>query len=94
MKKSKGASMFNTYYMQLRLERSDFVNRNDELTRILERVVEIGLRGGWAEFKDTPLSLPLIQLAPPRSRRPTAEEPNSTSFVATDAERPSTESPS
>ncbi|KAJ3476498.1 hypothetical protein NLI96_g11116 [Meripilus lineatus] len=38
--------------------------RNDELTRILERVVEIGLRGGWAEFEDTPLPLPMIQLAP------------------------------
>ncbi|KAF8801428.1 OPA3-domain-containing protein [Phlegmacium glaucopus] len=38
--------------------------RNDELARILERVVEIGLRGGWAEFQDTPLQLPRIQLAP------------------------------
>ncbi|KAJ7572547.1 OPA3-domain-containing protein [Mycena floridula] len=32
--------------------------RNDELSRILERVVEIGLRGGWAEFENTPLQLP------------------------------------
>jgi len=39
--------------------------KNDELKRILERVVEIGLRGGWAEFHDTPLQLPRIQLAPP-----------------------------
>ena len=39
--------------------------RNDELGRILERVVEIGLRGGWAEFEGTPLMLPRIQLAPP-----------------------------
>jgi len=38
--------------------------RNDELTRILTRVVEIGLRGGWAEFEGTPLILPKIQLAP------------------------------
>ncbi|TFK32595.1 optic atrophy 3 protein-domain-containing protein [Crucibulum laeve] len=38
--------------------------RNDELARILERVVEIGLRGGWAEFQDTPLQFPRIQLAP------------------------------
>ena len=37
--------------------------RNDELGRILERVVEIGLRGGWAEFEETPLMLPRIQLA-------------------------------
>lgn len=39
--------------------------RNDELERILERVVEIGLRGGWAEFEGTPLTLPRIQFAPP-----------------------------
>ncbi|KAH7918568.1 OPA3-domain-containing protein, partial [Leucogyrophana mollusca] len=38
--------------------------RNDELARILERVVEIGLRGGWAEFEDTPLKVPRVQLAP------------------------------
>lgn len=40
--------------------------RNDELSRILERVVEIGLRGGWAEFQDTPLQIPRIKLPPPR----------------------------
>jgi len=39
--------------------------RNDELGKILERVVEIGLRGGWVEFEGTPLMLPRIQLAPP-----------------------------
>ncbi|KAH9930853.1 OPA3-domain-containing protein [Fomitopsis serialis] len=45
--------------------------RNDELARILERVVEIGLRGGWAEFEGTPLQLPRIQLArPPSSPSP------------------------
>lgn len=38
--------------------------RNDELTRILERIVEIGLRGGWAEFEGTPLALPQISLSP------------------------------
>ncbi|OCH86205.1 OPA3-domain-containing protein [Obba rivulosa] len=41
--------------------------RNDELTRILEHIVEIGLRGGWAEFENTPLALPRIQLAPSRA---------------------------
>lgn len=40
--------------------------RNDELQRILERVVEIGLRGGWAEFQDSPVQLPRVQLG----RRP------------------------
>ncbi|KAG5634886.1 hypothetical protein H0H81_000416 [Sphagnurus paluster] len=39
-------------------------HRNDELSRILQRVVEIGLRGGWAEFEDTPLQIPRIQLSP------------------------------
>ncbi|KAI6037788.1 hypothetical protein EDC04DRAFT_3091085, partial [Pisolithus marmoratus] len=32
--------------------------RNDELQRVMERVVEIGLRGGWVEFEDTPLKVP------------------------------------
>ena len=36
--------------------------RARELARILDRVVEIGLRGGWAELQDTPLQIPRIQL--------------------------------
>ena len=45
------------------------VRRHDELQRILQRVVEIGLRGGWAEFEGTPLPLPRIDLTkkPPPS---------------------------
>ncbi|KAL0071206.1 hypothetical protein AAF712_001772 [Marasmius tenuissimus] len=39
--------------------------RNDELSRILQRMVEIGLRGGWAEFEETPLQIPHINLAQP-----------------------------
>ena len=38
--------------------------RNEKLARILEQVVEIGLRAGWGEFQDTPLQLPKIQLSP------------------------------
>ncbi|PPR06225.1 hypothetical protein CVT24_000616 [Panaeolus cyanescens] len=45
-------------------EQSEERQRNDELARILERIVEIGLRGGWAQFADTPLQLPRINLAP------------------------------
>ena len=45
----------------------DILCRNDELARILERVVEIGLSGGWAELQDTPLHPPHIQLAPHRT---------------------------
>ena len=43
--------------------------RHDELARILQRVVEIGLRGGWAEFEGTPLPLPHIDIThrPPPS---------------------------
>ncbi|KAJ7286968.1 OPA3-domain-containing protein [Mycena rebaudengoi] len=41
--------------------------RNDEMHRIMERIVEYGLRGGWAEFDGTPLQLPRIQLVPPQS---------------------------
>lgn len=37
---------------------------NAELSRILQRIVEIGMRGGWAEFEGTPLQIPRIQLAP------------------------------
>jgi len=47
--------------------------RNDELARILERVVEIGLRGGWAEFEGTPIAFPLVQLSP----RPPPQSPES-----------------
>ena len=62
-------------------------SRNDELGRILERVVEIGLRGGWAEFEGTPLMLPRVQLAPPNARtlsievdgNPPSETPSSRS---------------
>ncbi|KAI0044120.1 OPA3-domain-containing protein [Auriscalpium vulgare] len=46
--------------------------RNVELTRILERVVEIGLRGGWAEMQDTPLQIPRIQFNVDASRNPPA----------------------
>jgi len=38
--------------------------RNEKLSRILEQVVEIGLRGGWGELQDTPLQIPRIQLPP------------------------------
>ncbi|KAH8992213.1 optic atrophy 3 protein-domain-containing protein [Lactarius akahatsu] len=40
--------------------------RSRELARILDRVVDIGLRGGWAELQDTPLQIPRIQLNIPR----------------------------
>ena len=55
-------------------------DRNDELGRILERVVEIGLRGGWTEFESTPLQLPRIQLAPHRPY------PSSTNETRTESE--------
>jgi hypothetical protein len=46
-------------------QRSDTsLRRNNELSRILERIVEIGMRGGWAEFEATPLQIPRIQLTP------------------------------
>lgn len=60
--------------------------RNDELTRILERVVEIGLRGGWAEFEDTPLALPRIQLNP--SRPSQSSLPSDTSSDISDSNSP------
>ena len=38
------------------------ITRNEKLSRVLEQVVEIGLRGGWGELQDTPLRIPRIQL--------------------------------
>jgi hypothetical protein len=32
--------------------------RSEELSRILSRIVDIGLRGGWAEFEDNPVPIP------------------------------------
>jgi len=40
---------------------SEESQRNDELTRVLGKIVDVGLRGGWAEFEDTPLRLPNVQ---------------------------------
>ena len=45
--------------------------RTNEIARIVERVVEIGLRGGWAEFEDTPLKIPRVDLVQ------TSSEPSS-----------------
>ncbi|KIM49595.1 hypothetical protein M413DRAFT_407766 [Hebeloma cylindrosporum] len=50
-------------------EQSEEKQRNDQLARILERVVEIGLRGGWAEFEGSPVQLPKVNLAPHRPRQ-------------------------
>ncbi|KAJ7935310.1 optic atrophy 3 protein-domain-containing protein [Mycena leptocephala] len=35
--------------------------RNEDLTRLTQRIVEFGLRGGWAEFEGTPLQLPAFR---------------------------------
>jgi len=66
---------------------SEEKERNDELTRILERIVEIGLRGGWAEFEDTPLALPRIELVPPSQRSRAQSAPSDSS--STPSEPPS-----
>lgn len=34
-------------------------DRNEEITRVLLKVVDIGIRGGWAEFEDHPIQLPV-----------------------------------
>jgi len=47
--------------------------RYDDLARIVERVVEIGLRGGWAEFEDTPLRVPRVDLVSPSVRMKAAK---------------------
>ncbi|OJT02012.1 OPA3-like protein [Trametes pubescens] len=49
--------------------------RHDEIARILHRVVEIGLRGGWAEFEGTPLQLPRVDIA----RKPPSDSSSTSS---------------
>jgi hypothetical protein len=40
--------------------------RNEELARVLTRIVDVGLRGGWAQFEDNPIQLPRINYSPNR----------------------------
>lgn len=42
--------------------------RNDELNNILNRLVNVGIRGGWAELNDTPLVVPQVRVVPPARR--------------------------
>lgn len=55
-----------------------------ELSRILERVVGIGIRGGWAELQDTPLQLPNIQLFKPPPHAPYDSETSPSSSLDDD----------
>ena len=64
--------------------------RNNELTRILERVVSIGLRGGWAELEDTPLALPRMQFVPQSS--PASLESSSSPDTPADTSSPLSDS--
>ncbi|KIJ31841.1 hypothetical protein M422DRAFT_36100 [Sphaerobolus stellatus SS14] len=43
--------------------------RSDELARILENIVNIGLRGGWVAFQDSPMTVPKMDIP----RRPRLE---------------------
>jgi optic atrophy 3 protein len=36
--------------------------RNEEISRVLLKVVDIGIQGGWAEFKEHPIQLPPFHL--------------------------------
>ncbi|KAF7294002.1 OPA3-domain-containing protein [Mycena kentingensis (nom. inval.)] len=45
---------------------------NDQVRRTMDRIVEIGLRGGWAEFEGTPLQLPRM-LPPQKNDSPRIE---------------------
>ncbi|KAF9533690.1 optic atrophy 3 protein-domain-containing protein [Crepidotus variabilis] len=68
--------------------------RNDELERVLQRVVEIGLRGGWAEFKNHPIEFPLVDLRPNASDSPldttSSSSISSTSTSSSSSSLPST----
>ncbi|KAI0628821.1 OPA3-domain-containing protein [Trametes polyzona] len=69
--------------------------RHDELARILQRVVEIGLRGGWAEFEGTPLPLPRIDLVkkPSSSGSPDDQTPSTPTDADTSSPNAGTPSP-
>ncbi|KAI0317383.1 optic atrophy 3 protein-domain-containing protein [Amylostereum chailletii] len=51
--------------------------RNEELTRILERVVDIGIRGGWMDAQDTPLQVPRIHTPSPTAASSSSPPPSS-----------------
>jgi optic atrophy 3 protein len=63
--------------------RSDVLTslRTQELIRILENVVEIGMRNGMAELQDTPLSVPRIQI---NHRREQSSSPLDTPRLVSD----------
>jgi hypothetical protein len=65
---STGFMYFHCIISRMTMTRTDlaisFRARHEELARILERLVEIGLRGGWAEFEGSPVQLPIVNLAP------------------------------
>ncbi|PVF98965.1 OPA3-domain-containing protein [Serendipita vermifera] len=54
--------------------------KTEELSRVLLKVVDIGLRGGWAEFEKHPIQLPYPDLekfkARPLSHNPQSGTPN------------------
>jgi optic atrophy 3 protein len=50
----------------------------------LERIVEIGLRGGWAEFEGTPLTLPRVSVRPVHAQLPSP--PHTTDDTSTSGE--------
>lgn len=72
-------SAFGYIYLFLSVRFAKVFTRARELARILDRVVELGLRGGLAELQDTPLEIPRIQLKIPLDRPSTQSEPETTS---------------
>jgi optic atrophy 3 protein len=64
-------------------------DRHEELSRILERVVEIGLRGGWAEFEQDPIKFPRTSLTHPPPRDPPSQSgPPSSDSTGNDSSSP------
>jgi len=43
-------------------------HRNDELNRVLNRIVDVGLRSGWSEFEETPIRIPKVEIRSQPSR--------------------------
>lgn len=57
---------------------------NDELTRILNRVVDVGIRGGWSQLDDTPLREAKVRVQSEETPPTENPQPHSEQFLSSD----------
>ncbi|KAF7289270.1 OPA3-domain-containing protein [Mycena indigotica] len=70
---TKVNSLTETFEERLR----EIETRDEHLRRAMGRIIDIGLRGGWAEFEGTPLQLPRVGLVPPQKDGPPLDDEKS-----------------